>query len=160
LFKLNQSPGDRPHFIPLGCARACSARSAASSLVTGRTLHYRNPQYDERDGLDELYIDSVNEVSGWSFDGESDHVGEGVILVNFEARAQVSVDDPLPGPYYDEDGHLDFSREVTVSDALSLNLDPVDLRQNSMNSAGDVLLKSATASVDELDDISLVSRGY
>ena len=144
---------DHARFVP-------ALESDVSSLVTGRTLRYRNPQYDEKEGLDELYIDTVNEVSGWSFDGESDYLGEGVILVNFEARAQVSVDDPLPGPYYDEDGHLDFSREVTVSGALSLNLDPVDLRQNSMNSVGEVLLKSATASVDELDDISLVSRGY
>jgi hypothetical protein len=43
-----------------------------ASLVAGKTLDYRNPHYDEKEGLGEIYIDSVEEVSAWTFDGTSD----------------------------------------------------------------------------------------
>ena len=131
-----------------------------ASLVAGKTLDYRNPHYDEKEGPDEIYIDSVEEVSAWTFDGTSDYLGEGVILVNFEARVEVSADDPMGGPWYDEEGNLDSSRMVTISGAVSISFDPVDLLQNPINTSGQELLKAATVSIDELDDISLVARSY
>ena len=129
-------------------------------LLTGKTLTYRNPHYDDKDIPDELYIDSVEEVSEWTFDGTSHNLGEGVILVEFEAEVQISVDDPMGGTYYDEEGHPDSSREVKVLGAVSLKLDPADLLQHPMNSSGEQLLRAASVSIDELDDITLVSRSY
>jgi len=81
-------------------------------LVSGRTLTYRNPDYDEKDGPDELYIESGEEVCDWTIDGEYDYLGEGVILVSFGARVEVSVDDPMASPYYDDSGNRDYSRTV------------------------------------------------
>ena len=129
-------------------------------LLTGKTLTYRNPHYDDKDSPDELYVDSVEEVSEWTSDGTSHNLGEGVILVEFEAELQISVDDPMGGTYYDEEGHPDSSREVKVSGAVSLKLAPADLMQHPMNSSGAQLLAAATVSIDELDDISLVPRSY
>jgi hypothetical protein len=131
-----------------------------ASLVAGKTLDYRNPHYDEKEGPDEIYIDSVEDVSDWTFDGTSDYLGEGVILVNFDARVEVSADDPMGGPWRDEEGNLDSSRIVTISGAVSIRFDPVDLLQNPINTSGQELLKAATVSIDELDDISLIARSY
>ena len=137
-----------------------SMENDVASLVAGKTLRYRNPHYDEKEGPDEIYIDSVEEVSEWTFDGTSDYLGEGVILVNFEARVEVSADDPMGGPWYDEEGNLDSSRIVTISGAVSIRFDPVDLLQNPINTSGQELLKATTVSIDELDDISLIARSY
>ena len=132
-----------------------------ASLVAGKTLDYRNPNYDEKEGPGRyLNIDSVEEVSDWAFDGSSDYLGEGVILVNFEARVEVSADDPMGGPRYDEEGNLDSSRMVTISGAVSISFDQVDLLQYPINTSGQELLKAATVSIDELDDISLIARSY
>jgi len=136
-----------------------SMESDVTRLVAGKTLDYRDPRYDEKEGPDELYIESVEDISHWNFNGTSDYLGEGVILVNFEASVEVSVDDPMGSPYYDEEGDLECSRVVMVSGAVSLNLAPVDLK-NPLNSSGEQLLKTAAVSIDELDDISLVSRRY
>jgi hypothetical protein len=130
-----------------------------SRLVAGKTIHYRNPHYDERDGPDELYIDSVEEVSDWTFE-DSDYLGEGVITVVFGAKAEVSVDDQLGGNYYDEDGTPDSSRMVTISGAVSIAVDPQDLLQNPSKETPDELLDRAAISIDEVDDISLVRRPY
>jgi PIN domain len=137
-----------------------SMEEHVASLVAGKTLDYHNPHYDEREGPDEIYIDSVEEASDWTFDGTSDYLGEGVILVNFEARVEVSADDPMGGPWHDEEGNLDSSRMVTISGAVSISLDPVDLLQKPINTSGQELLKAATVSIDELDDISLVARSH
>ena len=131
-----------------------------ASLIAGKTLGYRNPHYDEKEGPDEIYIDSVEEVSDWTLDGTSDYLGEGVVLVDFEARVEVSADDPMGGPWYDEEGNLDSSRKVTISGAISISFDPVDLLQNPINISEQELLKTATVSIDELDDISLIARSY
>jgi hypothetical protein len=66
----------------------------------------------------------------------------------------------MGGPWYDEEGNLDSSRMVTISGAVSISVDPVDLLQNPINTSGQELLKAATVSIDELDDISLVARSY
>ncbi|MBL8295438.1 MAG: DUF4935 domain-containing protein [Bryobacterales bacterium] len=137
-----------------------SMEEDVASLVAGQTLEYWNPHYDEEEGPDEIYIDSVEEVSDWTFDGNSDYLGEGVILVSFEARVEVFADDPMGGPWHDEEGNLDSSRIVTISGALSISLDQVDLLKDSTNTSGQELLKAATVSIDELDDISLVARSY
>ncbi len=131
-----------------------------SRLLSGRTIHYRNPNYDERDRPDEVYIDSVEEVSDWIFDGSSDFLGEGVILVNFEATVEVSVDDPDGGPYYDEDGGPNSSRMVTVGGAVTMSINQDDLRQFPAQSLGRPLLEAATVGIDELDQVSLVSRSH
>ena len=137
-----------------------SLENDVASLVAGKTLRYRNPHYDEKEGPDEIYIDSVDEVSDWTFDGNSDYLGEGVILVDFEARVEVSADDPMGGPWYDEEGNLDSSRMVTISGAVSIRFDRVHLLQNPINISEQELLKAATVSIDELDDISLIARSY
>ena len=137
-----------------------SMEDDVSRLMAGKTLDYRNPHYNEKDGPDELYIDSVQEVSEWTFDGTSDYLGEGVILVNFQARVEISADDPMGGPWHDEDGDLDSSRMVTISGAVSISGDPVDLKENPMKSSGQQLLEGADVSIDQLDDISLVPRSY
>ena len=99
-----------------------SMENDVASLVAGKTVDYRNPHYDEKEGPDEIYIDSVQEVSDWTFDGTSDYLGEGVILVNFQARVEISADDPMGGPWHDEDGNLDSSRMVTISGAVSISV--------------------------------------
>ena len=129
-----------------------------SSLVTGKTLDYRSPHYDEKEGPDEIYIESVEEVSEWAFDGSSDYLGEGVILVNFDARVEISADDPMGDAWRDENGKLDSSRTVSISGAVSISLDSSELLQNPINTSGKELLKAARVSIDELDDISLVAR--
>jgi hypothetical protein len=131
-----------------------------SRLVTGKTLDYRNPNYDEKEGPDEIYIDSVQEVSDWTFDGSSDYLGEGVILVNFEARVEIDADDPMGGEWHDDEGNLDSSRMVTVSGAVSISLDTDDLARDPAITSGLELLNAATVSIDELDDISLVPRSF
>ena len=128
--------------------------------LLGTRFDDRNPRYDEKEGPDEIYIDSVQEVSEWTFDGTSDYLREGVILVNFQARVEISADDPMGGPSHDEDGDLDSSRMVTVSGAVLISVDPVDLMENPMKSSGQQLLERADVSIDDLDDISLVPRSY
>jgi hypothetical protein len=137
-----------------------SLEADVSRLVAGKTLDYRNPRYDAKEGPDEIYIDSVKEVSDWAFDGTHDYLGEGVILVNFEARAEIEADDPMGDPWHDDEGNLDSSRIVTVSGAVSISLDLDDLSRDPARTSGSELLKSATVSIDELDDISLVARSY
>ena len=102
----------------------------------------------------------MQEVSEWTFDGTSDYLREGVILVNFQARVEISADDPMGGPWHDEDGDLDSSRMVTVSGAVSISVDPVDLMENPIKSSGQQLLERANVSIEDLDDISLVPRSY
>jgi hypothetical protein len=130
-----------------------------SRLLAGKMVKYRNPHYDERDGPDQLYIDSVEEVSDWTFE-ESDYLGEGVIIVNFYAKAEVDVDDPLSRPYYDEEGSLDSSRMVEIQGEVSITVEPDDLLRNPEKLSPERLLEEAEVRVDELDDISLVSRPY
>jgi hypothetical protein len=137
-----------------------SMEEDVSRLVAGKTLTYRNPHYDEKDTPDELYVDSVEEVSEWMFDGSSDYLGEGVILVNFEARVEISADDPMGASWYNEELYPDYSREVKVWGAVSLKLDTADRLQHPIKSSGTQLLAAATVSIDELDDISLVPRSY
>jgi len=137
-----------------------SMESDVSRLVAGKTLDYRNPHYDEKEGPDEIYIASVQEVSEWTFDGSSDYLGEGVILVNFEASVEIEADDPMGGDWYDDEGSLDSSRMVTVSGAVSVSLDLDDLWRDPAKITGLELLKAATVSIDELDDISLVARSH
>jgi hypothetical protein len=137
-----------------------SMEDDVSRLITGKILDYRNPHYDEKDGPDHLYVDSVQEVSEWTFDGSSDYLGEGVILVNFEASVEIDADDPNSSTWYDDEGNPDSSRTVTVSGAVSITVDPVDLRANPLRTSGKKLLECAEVSIDELDDISLVPRSY
>jgi hypothetical protein len=131
-----------------------------SRLVAGKTLQYRNPNHDEKEGPDEIFIDSVQEVSEWTFDGTSDYLGEGVVLVNFEASVEIDADDPMGGSWHDEEGNLDSSRIVTVLGAVSISLDVDDISRDPAKTTGVALLNSATVSVDQLDDISLVPRSY
>ena len=128
--------------------------------VSGRTLSYRNPHYDEKDGLDELYISLAEDVYDWTFDGESDYLGEGVILVNFDARVSVDVDDPMSGHYFDDDGNVDTTREVRVSGAVTITLDATLLQQVSRSWSAEELQAVADVSVDELYDIELATRSY
>jgi len=128
--------------------------------VSGRTLSYRNPHYDEKDGYDELYIESSEGVHDWNFDGDSDYLGEGVLLVNFDARVYVDVDDPMSSPYYDDEERLDTTREVTVSGVITITLEPTILQQSPKSWSGAELQKVAEISIDELYDIDLVSRSY
>jgi len=87
-----------------------SMESDVSRLVTGKTLDYRHPDYDDKESPDEIYLDSAQEVSDWTFDGSSDYLGEGVVLVNFEARVAIDADDPMGGEWRDDEGNLDSSR--------------------------------------------------
>jgi hypothetical protein len=131
-----------------------SLEDNVSHIVSGKTLHYRNRWYDEKDSPDEIYIASVQEVYEWKFDGH-DYLGEGVAVVDFEASVEIEADDS-GGERRDEDGNLDSSRTVTVSGAVSISLDLVDLSRDPAKISGVELLKGATISIDELDDISLV----
>ena len=54
----------------------------------------------------------------------------------------------------------DSSRIARVSGAVSISLDLDDLWRNPAKTPGLELLNAATVSIDELDDISLVSRSY
>lgn len=137
-----------------------SLESDVFRLVSGRTLEYRNPRYDEREAHDDIYIASAQEVSGWTFDGTHDYLGEGVILVNFEARVEIEADDSSGDIWYDDDGYPDSSRMVDVSGAVSISLDPDDLWRDPAKATGPELLKAANVSIDELDDISLVPLPY
>jgi hypothetical protein len=137
-----------------------SMESDVSRLVTGKTLDYRNPDYDDKESPDEIYIDSAQEVSDWTFDGSSDYLGEGVVMVNFGARVAIDADDPMGGEWRDDEGNLDSSRMVTVSGAVSISLDLDDLSRDPSRTTGLELLESGTVSIDELDDISLVPRSY
>jgi hypothetical protein len=49
---------------------------------------------------------------------------------------------------------------VTVSGAVSISLDFDDLSRDPAKITGAELLKAATVSIDELDDISLAPRSY
>ncbi len=129
-------------------------------LVGGRTLTYRNPDFDEKDGSDELYIESGEEVSEWTIDGEYDYLGEGVILVSFEARVEVSVDDPMASPRYDDSGDRDYSRTVKVGGAISVDIDRRELLQTPSPQSAAKFLKMAKVGIDELDYVSLVDRSY
>ena len=135
-----------------------SLEDNVSHLVSGKTLHYRNRWYDEKDSPDEIYIASVQEVSDWRFDGH-DYLGEGVAVVDFKASVEIEADDP-GSEWRDEDGNLDSSRTVTVSGAVSISLDLVDLSRDPAKVSGAELLKGASISIDELDDISLVDRSH
>jgi hypothetical protein len=137
-----------------------SMEDDVSRLVAGKTLNYRNPNYDEKEGPDEIYVDSVQEVSGWTFDGTSDYLGEGVALVNFEASVEIDADDPMGGSWYDDDGNPDSSRTVRVSGAVSISINLDDLWRDPAKTSGLELLNAAAVGIDELDDISLVSRSY
>ena len=66
----------------------------------------------------------------------------------------------MGGAWYDDEGSLDSSRMVTVSGAVSISRDLDDLSRDPAKTTGLELLKAATVSIDELDDISLVSRSY
>lgn len=134
-----------------------SMEGDVSRLVAGRTIHYRNPNYDEREGPDEIYVDSVQDVSEWIFDGTSDYLGEGVVLVNFEASVEIDADDPLGGSRYDNSGNPDSSRTVNVWGAVSISIELDSLWRDPTKTLGSELLNAATVSIDELDDISLVS---
>ncbi len=131
-----------------------------SVLIAGRTVSYRNPHYDERDGPDQLYIDSVESVDELTFDGASDYLGEGVILVNFNAQATISADDSSNADYYDDSGARDITRQVTVMGALSLQMDRSHLTKMPLRWSGTHLQEVAKVSVDELDDVSVVKREY
>jgi hypothetical protein len=133
--------------------------SQVSRLVAGKMVKYRNPHYDEKEGPDQLYIDSVQEVSDWTFE-DSDYLGEGVIIVNFLVKAEVDVDDQLAQPYYDEEGDLDSSRIVEVLGEVSITVEPEDLLQNPEKFSPEYLLDEAEVRVDEIDHISVADRSY
>jgi hypothetical protein len=147
-------------FLSVNARFGKSLEADVSRLVAGRTLDYRNPRYDEKEGPDEIYIDSVQEVYDWTFDGTHDYLGEGVILVNFEARAEIEADDPTGDTWHDEEGNVDSSRVVTVSAAVSVSLDLDDLLRDPARTSAPELLAAARVNIDELYDISLVARSY
>ena len=92
------------------------------------------------------------------FDGY-DYLGEGVAVVDFEASVEIEADDS-GSDWRDEDGNLDSSRTVTITGAVSISLDLVDLARDPAKISGTELLKGASISIDELGDISLVPRSY
>ena len=94
-----------------------------SSLLAGKPLSYRDPHLDERDDKVEMVVNSVDEVSDWSSDGSWNYDGDGVTLINFEAVAHISADDP-GSTKLDSEGNPDSSRSVRVSGVVTITIDP------------------------------------
>jgi hypothetical protein len=80
--------------------------------------------------------------------------------VSFGACVEVSVDDPMAGPYYDDSGNRDYSRTVKVGGAISLDIDRRELLQTPSPQSATKFLKIAKVRIDELDYVSLVDRSY
>ena len=59
-------------------ARGRAQKVFAGGLIAGKSVSYRDPHYDEKDGISQLYIESVDSVFDWTFDASSEYLGEGV----------------------------------------------------------------------------------
>lgn len=134
---------------------------AVSTAVSGRVVSYRNPSWDEKEGEEQLYLDSAGPVSEWEVDiSDYEYLGEGVASFQFQATLEVSVDRSTGEAFYDDlYGH---SPDMTadVEGAISLILDQKTLKRlpGAVSSAD--LLDGAEVSIDEIFGVTLHEREF
>src|SRR5205814_3973251 len=110
----------------------------------GRLVSYRNPHWDEKEGEEEVYIDSAGPVIQWKLDeSEVEYLGEGVVSLAFEARLEVSLDRSSGDPYYDDLYATSGEATADVDGAISLILEHEALKRLPSVQTGAKLLDKA-----------------
>jgi rRNA-processing protein FCF1 len=134
---------------------------AVSTAVSGRVVSYRNPRWDEKEGEEQVYIDSAGPILEWKLDdAEHEYLGEGVVSVGFEAIVEINLDRSSGDPVYDDlyGSSTDATAEVTGS--MSVLIEDEELKRLPFDGIGEKLLASSRVELDEIFDISIREREF
>lgn len=133
---------------------------AVETDFSGRFVSFRNPSWDEKEGEEELYVESA-EVSTWRVDRDSfEYLGEGVISIGFTARVEVSVERSTGNPYLDD--LYGSSRDLIIEcdGSISFIVDREDLTDPNITWSGVHLTNVARIEVEEINIESVEEPEY
>jgi hypothetical protein len=133
---------------------------AIETDLSGRFVSYRDTRWDEKEGSEELYVDSA-EVSAWRLDKDNvEYLGEGVISVGFTATVDVSVDRSTGNPYHDDLYGSSQELIVQCDGSISIIVDREDLTTPNIEWSGVHLANVARVEVEEVSVDSVDEPEY